>query len=80
MSRADTNTAAHDAVLALLGSLPAHCDADAALVAGVLGWPEPEVARLLDELEAAGDLERGRAAPVGPHIDEWRTGGRRNVG
>ena len=45
---------ADNAVLAMLGRLPADVDADAALVATSLRWPEPAVARLLDELEAAG--------------------------
>jgi hypothetical protein len=52
----DATTPAHNAVLAVLDWLPEDCDADAALVARLLRWPEPEVARRLDELEAAGDL------------------------
>jgi DNA-binding IclR family transcriptional regulator len=58
----DADTPAHDAVLGVLDSLPEDCEADAELVAQLLGWPEPEVARLLDELEAAGDL----TSAVGP--------------
>jgi DNA-binding IclR family transcriptional regulator len=49
-------TPAHDAVLALLDWLPEDVEADAQVVAGLLGIPEAEAARLLDELETAGDL------------------------
>jgi DNA-binding IclR family transcriptional regulator len=49
-------TPAHDAVLALLDWLPEDVEADAGLVADLLGVPEAEAAQLLDELEAAGDL------------------------
>lgn len=49
-------TPAHDAILALLDRLPEDVDADTALVAELLRVPEAEAARLLDEIEAAGDL------------------------
>ena len=47
---------AHDAVLALLDWLPEDVAPDAELVAALLNGnvPEPEAARFLDELEAAG--------------------------
>jgi DNA-binding IclR family transcriptional regulator len=47
-------TPSHDAVLALIDGLPEDVEADAGLVATLLGVPEAEAARLLDELEAAG--------------------------
>ncbi len=45
-------------VLAVLGWLPSDVDADAALVANLLGIPEAEASQLLAELEggAAGDI------------------------
>jgi hypothetical protein len=46
----------HDAVLALLDWLPEDVEADAEVVGDLLGIPEAEAARLLDELEAAGDI------------------------
>jgi DNA-binding IclR family transcriptional regulator len=49
-------TPTRDAVLALLDWLPEDRDADATLVAELLRIPEAEAARLLDELEAAGDI------------------------
>jgi DNA-binding MarR family transcriptional regulator len=49
-------TPAHDAVLALLDWLPEDTEADAELIAELLGVPETEAATLLDELEAAGYL------------------------
>jgi hypothetical protein len=55
-------TPAHDAVLAPLDWLPEDVEADAKVVADLLGIPEPEAARLLDELEAAGDI----ASATGP--------------
>jgi DNA-binding IclR family transcriptional regulator len=55
-------TPSHDAVLALLDLLPEGAVADAELVAELLRVPEPEAARLLDELEAAGDI----ASATGP--------------
>jgi hypothetical protein len=57
-----TLTPAHSAVLALLDWLPEDIEADAELVAHLLGVPEAEAARLLDELEAAGDI----AGAIGP--------------
>jgi DNA-binding IclR family transcriptional regulator len=45
---------AHDAVLALLDWLPEDTNADAVLVAHLLGVPKAEASRLLDELEDAG--------------------------
>jgi len=44
------------AVLALLDWLPEDAEADAALVAELLGMPEAEALRLLEEMEAAGCL------------------------
>jgi DNA-binding IclR family transcriptional regulator len=55
-------TPAHDAVLALLDWLPENVEADAEVVADLLGIPEAEAARLQDELEAAGDI----ASATGP--------------
>ena len=55
-------TPAHDAVLALLDWLPEDVEADAEVVGDLLGIPEAEAARLLDELEAAGDI----ASATGP--------------
>jgi hypothetical protein len=56
-------TSAHDAVLALFDLLPEDIDADADLVAGLLGVLQAEAARLLDELETAGDnVDDGRRA------------------
>jgi len=55
-------TPAHDAVLARLDWLPEDIAADAELVAHLLGVAEAEAARLLDELEAAGDI----AGAIGP--------------
>jgi hypothetical protein len=52
----DARTPAHDAVLALLDGLPEDVEVDAGLVAGLLGVPQAEGARLLDKLEAAGDV------------------------
>jgi DNA-binding IclR family transcriptional regulator len=49
-------TPAHDAVLALLDWLPEDAVADPELIAELLGVPEGQAARLLDELEAAGDI------------------------
>jgi len=49
-------TPAHDAVLALLDWLSEDVYADAALVAELLEVPEAEAARLLEELEAVGDV------------------------
>jgi DNA-binding IclR family transcriptional regulator len=49
-------TPAHNAVLALLDWLPEDIEANAERVAHLLGVPEAEAARLLDELEAAGDI------------------------
>jgi len=49
-------TKAHEAVLSLLGWLPPEVEADATLVSALLRIPEPEALRLLEELEAAGDL------------------------
>ena len=57
-----TVTPAHDAVLALLNWLPKEVEADAEVVADLLGIPEAEAARLLDGLEAAGDV----ASATGP--------------
>jgi len=57
-----TLTPAHNAVLALLDGLPEDIEADAELVALLLGVREAEAARLLDELEAAGDI----ASATGP--------------
>jgi hypothetical protein len=64
-----------DAILAVLDWLPEECDADATRVAQLLGWPEPEVAGLLDDLEAAGDLTSavGRASRQA-RMDDWWTG------
>ena len=45
-------TPSHDAVLALLDALPEGADAER--VAELLGVPEAEAMRLLDELETAG--------------------------
>jgi predicted ArsR family transcriptional regulator len=42
--------------------LPEDGDADAKVVADLLGIPEAEAARLLDELETAGDI----ASATGP--------------
>jgi hypothetical protein len=47
-------TSAHDAVLALFDLLPEDIEADADLVAGLLGVLQAEAARLLDQLETAG--------------------------
>ena len=47
-------TRAHDDVLA--DCLPENIALDAELVAELLGLPEAEAVRLLDELEAAGDI------------------------
>jgi predicted ArsR family transcriptional regulator len=55
-------TPAHDAVFALLDWLPEDVKADAEVVADLLGIPEAAAARLLDELEAAGDI----ASATGP--------------
>jgi DNA-binding IclR family transcriptional regulator len=55
-------TDTHHAVLALLDWLPDDVEADAEVVADLLGIPEAETARLLDELEAAGDI----ASATGP--------------
>ena len=55
-------TPAHDAVLALLDWLPEDVEADAEVVGDLLGIPEAEAARLVDELEAAGDI----ASATGP--------------
>jgi DNA-binding IclR family transcriptional regulator len=55
-------TPAHDAVLALIDWLPEDVEVDAELVADLLRLPEAEAARLLDELEAAGDI----ASATGP--------------
>jgi hypothetical protein len=55
-------TPAHDAVLALLDWLPENVEADAEVVADLLGIPYAEAARLQDELEAAGDI----ASATGP--------------
>jgi len=49
-------TPAHDAVLRLLDWLPDDVEADAELVGALLGIPEAEALRLLEDLEAAGDL------------------------
>jgi DNA-binding IscR family transcriptional regulator len=57
-----TLTPAHDAVLALIDSLPQDVEADAERVADLLRVPEVEAARLLDELEAAGYI----ASATGP--------------
>jgi DNA-binding IclR family transcriptional regulator len=45
-------TPSHDAVLALLDSLPEGADAER--VVEMLGVPEVEASQLLDELEASG--------------------------
>jgi hypothetical protein len=58
----DIDTPAHAAVLALLDQLPADADVDAELVAAVLAWPVRTALRVLEELEAAGDL----TSAVGP--------------
>jgi len=55
-------TPGHAAVLALIDWLPEDVEADAELVADLLGVPEAEATRLLDELEAAGDI----ASATGP--------------
>jgi hypothetical protein len=55
-------TPAHDAVLALIDWLPEDVEVDAELVADLLRLPEAEAARLLDELEVAGDI----ASATGP--------------
>jgi predicted ArsR family transcriptional regulator len=55
-------TPAHDAVFALIDWLPENVEADAKVVADLLGIPEAAAARLLDELEAAGDI----ASATGP--------------
>jgi hypothetical protein len=52
----DALTPAHDAVLALLDGLPEDVEANAGLVAGLLGVPQAEGAPLLDKLAAAGDV------------------------
>jgi DNA-binding IscR family transcriptional regulator len=54
-----TLTPSHDAVLALLDSLPEDTMADAALIADLIGVPEAEAAQLLDMLEAAGCVASG---------------------
>ena len=54
---------AHDAVLALVAWLPEEAEADAVLIAHLLGVPETEAAKLLDELEAAGCIASA-TAPV----------------
>jgi DNA-binding IclR family transcriptional regulator len=54
-------TPAHDAGLALLDWLPEDVEADAEVVADLLGIPEAAAARLLDELEAAGDIASATA-------------------
>jgi DNA-binding IclR family transcriptional regulator len=55
-------TPAHNAMLALMDWLPEDGDADAKVVADLLRIPEAEAARLLDELETAGDI----ASATGP--------------
>ena len=50
------HTSGHDAVLALLDWLPEDVDADAELVAHLLRIPVGEVAQLLADLEAHGDV------------------------
>jgi len=50
------------AVLARIDWVHEDVEADAELVAGLLGVPEAEAARLLDELETAGDI----ASATGP--------------
>ena len=49
-------TPAHDAVLVLIDWLPDDVEADVEVVGDLLGIPEAAAARLLDELEAAGDV------------------------
>jgi DNA-binding IclR family transcriptional regulator len=55
-------TRAHDAVLSLLASLHEDTAPDAELVAALLGIPEAEAMRLLEDLEAAGCV----ASATGP--------------
>jgi DNA-binding IclR family transcriptional regulator len=49
-------TKAHAAVLSLLDWLPDDAEADPELVAKLLNIPKSEALRLLEELEAAGDI------------------------
>ena len=63
MSTAERLTDEHDLVLAALAVLSPDVDADAALVAALIRWPESVVARLLADLEAAGCVASATGPP-----------------